>query len=313
VAGHLADGRRFDAILINRRGYADSGAELERAIARELGASPIVGSDGRLAFFSLVEHARRLHAGLSAAALERQRDLAQHPIVMRFTSGCSGIEHGKAGDFRWCGAIGEIDIDNDARVEQAATLATGLFAGKPPTKVTIEGDLLAETVDIPASGQPFVRTLRVARVATGSASARSASPLTHPRIRAGRTSSGAYRIPGWKRSRRLREWAAKTRDHGFVSTRALLLRVYGDEPVMVEAVLGSERAWRRIRLCFAADETLAALDGVVPEHPVRTGGRPDRPYQRARGMAAAAERRPVLVRHREGAAQPYQLTPCEST
>jgi len=152
----------FDAILINRRGYADSGAELEKAIARELGAPPIVGSDGRLAFFSLVEHARRLHAGLSAAALERQRDLAQHPIVMRFTSGCSGIEHGKAGDFRWCGAIGEIDIDNDARVEQAATLTTGLFAGKPPTKVTIEGDLLAETVDIPASGQPFVRTLRVA-------------------------------------------------------------------------------------------------------------------------------------------------------
>lgn len=160
LTGTLADAG-FGGILINRKGYADGGAQIESAIARELGTTSLVSADDRLAFFSLLERAREVRADLPELEAERRRDLALHPPLLRFPSGCYPLEYTRSEQFRWCTAAGTIEIDNDARRVQPAVLTAKLFAGRPPTRVTIEGDLLADTIEIPAGGQPIARTLVV--------------------------------------------------------------------------------------------------------------------------------------------------------
>jgi len=155
----------FGGILINRRGFPGSGSaasELERELERELGAAPRVTDDGWFAFFELAEKTRRLHAGLSADEIDRRRDLALHPPLLRFRSGCFGTEYERTVAFRWCAAAGEIEIDNDARVAQTAALTMTLASGKPPARLTIDGDLLSETVEIHPGGTPLAHRLTIA-------------------------------------------------------------------------------------------------------------------------------------------------------
>jgi phosphoglycerol transferase len=155
----------FAGILITRRGFpgiASAPPEIEVAIQRELGATPQVTGDGWFAFFDLREKTRQTHAGLTADEIARRRDLALHPTLLRFRSGCFETEYERTMTFRWCSETGEIEIDNDASVPQTAALSMTLASGKPPARLTIFGDLLSETVEIPQGGAPLARTLSVA-------------------------------------------------------------------------------------------------------------------------------------------------------
>src|SRR5262249_40686954 len=113
-------------------------------------------------FFDLGDKARQLHAGLSSDEIERRRDLALHPTLLRFRSGCFVTEYERAVAFRWCGIAGELEIDNDARVAQTAALTMTFASGKPPGRWILNGDLLCETTEIAQGGTPFARTLTIA-------------------------------------------------------------------------------------------------------------------------------------------------------
>ncbi len=49
--------------------------------------------DRSLLFFDLSAYERRVHAGLTAAERERRRDLALHPVLVRWLGGCYRPEH----------------------------------------------------------------------------------------------------------------------------------------------------------------------------------------------------------------------------
>jgi phosphoglycerol transferase len=149
----------FDGIYLDRHGYLDGA--VEAALAAELGAPPVRSRDGRLSFFDLRAHNELLLAGVSADERERRRDLAAHPLLLRWTAGCYGTEHAPEGPFHWCPAAGVVEIDNGARTTRRATVAMRFVAAHPPAKVTFAGDLLSETVVVGAEGLPFSRTLTI--------------------------------------------------------------------------------------------------------------------------------------------------------
>jgi phosphoglycerol transferase len=149
----------FDGIYVDRHGYLDGAVEV--ALAAELGAPPVTSPDGRLAFFDLRAHAERLLAGVPADERERRRDLAAHPLLLRWTAGCYPTEHAPEGPFHWCPSAGVVEIENGARTTRRATMAMRFVAARAPAKVTFAGDLLSETVSVGADGLPFSRQLTI--------------------------------------------------------------------------------------------------------------------------------------------------------
>jgi phosphoglycerol transferase len=151
----------FEGILIDRPGYADNGSELEGALASVLDGAPDASSDGRLAFFSLAAYKQRMRAGLSADEIERRRDDALHPLLLRWGAGFFHPETGAQGPFLWCSRTGELWIKNGSRAGKSASLSTNLFAAQAPARLFVEGDLVSEIIDLSPNGSAWTRTFVV--------------------------------------------------------------------------------------------------------------------------------------------------------
>jgi phosphoglycerol transferase len=61
----------FDGIYIDRFGYADHAAELERRLGKQLEVEPLVSSDGRMSFFSLLPYKEDLQGHTSVKSSQR--------------------------------------------------------------------------------------------------------------------------------------------------------------------------------------------------------------------------------------------------
>ena len=161
LIARLADAG-FGGIFIDRLVYADNGAAIEAALTKELGAAPFLTPERSLLFFDLSAYAKRAHAEVTAAELERRRDLALHPVLVRWLGGCYRPEHGPDGAFRWCAEDASLAIGNDARVAQSVVVHFKAFAAIPPATLTIASDLAPETLRLEGSGASFTRTLSIA-------------------------------------------------------------------------------------------------------------------------------------------------------
>ncbi len=73
----------FTGVCVDRFGYADHGAEIERELARVLGKSPVPSRDGRLTFFDLRARAAGLKSQYAQSQWERQRKLILQPHPQR--------------------------------------------------------------------------------------------------------------------------------------------------------------------------------------------------------------------------------------
>jgi phosphoglycerol transferase len=151
----------FAGILIDRNGYPDAGAEIEAAFGDKLGRPSAVSPDKRLAFFSLEAYNTTASANLSQAARAERRRSALETVALRWMDGFFGPERGPKGTFHWCPDACQVQIENPAALPLTATIKMTLFAAQPPTSVDIEGDLLAEHLELPRAGAPLVRTVVV--------------------------------------------------------------------------------------------------------------------------------------------------------
>ena len=96
----------FDAIYINRLGYADAGAELESEISAAIGRqSPLVNADGTLAMYDLRSYAKNLN--ISGGRLP-SREWVLHPISISYGIGFYPEE--STGTTRWRWAQGSADM-----------------------------------------------------------------------------------------------------------------------------------------------------------------------------------------------------------
>jgi hypothetical protein len=152
----------FSGLLVDRAGYRDDGAAIERDLATLLQVRPTVSDHARFALFSLAEYSTRAAAGLSPAEREERRTRALHPLLLRWGDGFFGLETpARAPPFRWCQRTCELQIINGAPRPRPATLSMTLVPASAPSRWTVSGTLLREETPLATAGTPYTRRLLV--------------------------------------------------------------------------------------------------------------------------------------------------------
>ena len=114
----------FDAVYVNRLGYADAGAKVESEITAAIGPqTPLVNADGTLAVYHLRPYAKSL--GISGTHLP-SRESVLYPV--RVTYGIGFYPEESAGTDRWHWA-------------QASAEMTLVNSSPRPTKVVLRGSV----------------------------------------------------------------------------------------------------------------------------------------------------------------------------
>lgn len=157
----LASDAGFGAVYVDRFAYPDRGKQLEADIRHCLGGEPLVSEDGRMAVFDMTpfnEGLRRKYT--PKERLERQIRLV--PMAVKWHGGFSQLESDELHRWRWCGQSGKLSISNSLPVGRTAKLTMQMRTDSGvPCRVKIDGDLLADLVELPIAGCTFSRTLHI--------------------------------------------------------------------------------------------------------------------------------------------------------
>jgi phosphoglycerol transferase len=151
----------FDGVLVERFGYEDRGAAIERALAAASGAIPFVSADGRRSFIRLVELRQRLARELGTQFAEAS-ERAKNPLLVGFRGGFYGEE--KAGDevWNWCQREGVVAVYNELKVPRQVTLRVSLASADPtPSMLHIRGAFWNESVRLGEGAVRLERTFTV--------------------------------------------------------------------------------------------------------------------------------------------------------
>jgi phosphoglycerol transferase len=139
----------FSGIFLNRNGYPDAGAALEKRLAHLLGADPKLSNDGRWAFFSLAAYRERLQARLSAPEWDAARRRVFDYVGQTWSHGFSFLEGTENERWRWCAARGELHLDNPTSLPRQVTVEAAFSTGHlTPAHLWIESDLGNECLEV---------------------------------------------------------------------------------------------------------------------------------------------------------------------
>ncbi len=126
----------YQAYVIDRAGYEDRGAQLERAISAVTGRTAMQSTDGRWSFFDLTGLAD--HFGSTADLEALKETLLNSPRVN--LSGCSGTEGAGTDQFNWCGKSGAMQVIDPAPSSGNVLRATVIAPVGPGTlTLTVAG------------------------------------------------------------------------------------------------------------------------------------------------------------------------------
>ena len=150
----------FKGIYVDRNGYPDGGAKLEADLAGVIGSRPIVSGNGRLVFFDLTEHERRMREQSPAGEWEARREAALNPLLPVWQSGCSDVEGAAENNWRWCGAEGQLYLVNNSHQAKRVTIEMS-FATGTPANLDISSVFFNEHLSINPGGTSFIKTIAV--------------------------------------------------------------------------------------------------------------------------------------------------------
>jgi phosphoglycerol transferase len=154
----------FEGIYVDRFGYPDSGASLERGLRAVLHERPLVSRDARLSFFGLTRFRQSVQARLGTDELRSLQAATLAPIRGAWGGGFWSEEGSGSHTWRWSKRrTASIVLSNpspDARtIEFAASVATGLAV---PTYVRVAyPDGTSVAVSAGAAPLPISRSFRV--------------------------------------------------------------------------------------------------------------------------------------------------------
>jgi phosphoglycerol transferase len=177
----------FDGIYVDRFGYPDSAASLERALRRVLHERPLVSPDQRLSFFELARFGARTRATLRSDELQSLRAATLAPIRGSWSGGFWGEEGSGPDTWHWSKRrSASIELTNPSpyarTVEFSASLATDDPAGSYVLVTYPDGS--TDSVNAAGTPLPISRTFRL-RPGRSSirffTSAPNAAPPTDPR------------------------------------------------------------------------------------------------------------------------------------
>jgi phosphoglycerol transferase len=150
----------FEGIYIDRFGYADNAAKLEKELGSILGASPLVSQNERLSFFNLSAYQQKLREKFSARELAAKREEALYPLLATWSGGFSGSEGTPGDEWRWCGPTGELTLDNQALRRRRVTLEMS-FATATEGNLRIDSQFFSEQLKTYPEPRPYSKTIEI--------------------------------------------------------------------------------------------------------------------------------------------------------
>ena len=150
----------FTGIWVDRFGYQDAGAGIEREIAAITGAQPAVNWENRISFFDIRDYINRLKSAESSEAWQAKFDATAHPVLAAWGLGCSGIESNEKENWRWCAHIGKIRIINDSS-QPKRIIFEASFNSSNDSTLTINSAFLNEKLSLKQQPLEFSREILV--------------------------------------------------------------------------------------------------------------------------------------------------------
>lgn len=144
----------FDAIWVDRFGYADGGESLEASLRQTLGP-PLVSGNKRMALFALASIGQML----DSSAKERLGQVVRYPTLVEPGDGVHQPERDEAGGFRWTADRATVRIRTPRSAPRLATVSMRIVAGVPGRWTTWIDWPDGETTEVvvPAEGVSVVR------------------------------------------------------------------------------------------------------------------------------------------------------------
>lgn len=141
----------FRGLWLDRRGYADRGAQTESGVSRALGASPLVSADGRCSFFDLGKRERGLRARLSSREWAAREHLALRGTFANWGEGFYGLEEAPGRTWRWCSGQGVLTLDNTSEETRHLTMRLRWHTARA-SRVRLEGPLARTEMTVDEAG-----------------------------------------------------------------------------------------------------------------------------------------------------------------
>ena len=146
----------FGGLLIDRNGYPDAAAALQRALRPLVVTPPIASEDGKWLFFNLTRYTAALAQRFGHERLMRLQQLVANPVAVEWRSGCSlrGNEPGRI--FRWCGHDAVLALSNRTKDARDLRLSMVIVTRSPtPSAVEVDGPGGHTTFMASVSGAPY--------------------------------------------------------------------------------------------------------------------------------------------------------------
>jgi phosphoglycerol transferase len=149
----------FSGVYVDRKGYADNGAELEAKLRSVLAIEPLVSANNQMVFFDLGAYSTKL-AAKYGGDVESKRQAVLHPVMIDWTGGFSGLESEAGVNWHWCSSEGELVINNILNQQRTFKLDMGLATGyEELAKLSLDGDLISEKLKINLKPTAYSRTI----------------------------------------------------------------------------------------------------------------------------------------------------------
>jgi hypothetical protein len=151
----------FAGIYIDRFGYPDNAAQMEREITALVKAEPIVSNDQRQSFFNLSSYRMQLTQKYSPEVLAvKEKDLF-YPYGAIWERGCTGLENKPGEEYRWCSEYGDLVINNYAPYTRRVTIEMSLET-VAEGNIRIESPFFTEDLKMsPNQAKPLSKTFEI--------------------------------------------------------------------------------------------------------------------------------------------------------
>jgi hypothetical protein len=118
----------FDGLVIDRPAYPDNGGALEAAIAKQVGAKPLVAPNARFSFFDLRAYGEDLRRSRSSDEIQALRSATLEPLVAEAGAGLvRPVPNGSfSPDFEMSGPSAQLTLVNPSDTARRAVLDLGL-------------------------------------------------------------------------------------------------------------------------------------------------------------------------------------------
>ena len=152
----------FRGIYLDRAGYVDNGAGVERELSARLGNAPLVSKNNRLVFFDMAQFIHQLREPYTDEEWQLKRDIVLQPILLQWKNGFSDLEGTQENNWRWCSSSGELHIENSSQRQRKLSLEMSVATGyEEPSRFRIESPWFAEEILVNAIGHSWKKEISV--------------------------------------------------------------------------------------------------------------------------------------------------------